>query len=65
MILFSTYILNGVAFILSGVLYYLELILIPHICMHPHPSVSGLDHFPQLASHLCLSPQPLQRIIFW
>lgn len=60
MILFSPYILNGITYILSGVLAYLELILIPHICLHPHASISGLDHFPQLASHLCLSPQPLQ-----
>lgn len=60
MILFSPYILNGITYILSGVLAYLELILTPHVCLHPHPSVSGLDHFPQLTSHLCLSPRPLQ-----
>ena len=64
MILFSPYILNGITYFLSGVLAYLELILIPHVCLHPHPSVSGLDHFPQLTSHLCLSPRPLQSPFF-
>lgn len=48
MILFFPYILNGVTYVLSGVLSYLELILSPHICMHLHPLSLWPGPFPSI-----------------